>query len=154
MDKALARLSAVPPQPEGPAAAQAPTPAPRPMDPAAIEPHPPATTMFLKVPAPPPSAATPHPQPPSSPIAHTGSAAPPPSLRLPASASSKSSSPLDMENLIAGRWLNRIGITAVLVSVSYFLKYAFDNNWIGPGGGASPSAFCWAPPCCPGATGC
>lgn len=42
--------------------------------------------------------------------------------------------PLDMENLIAGKWFNRIGIVALLFAVSYFLKFAFDNNWIGPSG--------------------
>src|SRR5260370_13749401 len=31
-------------------------------------------------------------------------------------------------------WLNWIGIIAILGGVSYFIKYAFDNNWIGPGG--------------------
>jgi len=40
----------------------------------------------------------------------------------------------DLEARIGTHWLNRIGITAVLVGVSYFLKYAFDNNWIGPAG--------------------
>jgi uncharacterized membrane protein len=30
--------------------------------------------------------------------------------------------------------LNRIGIAALLIGVSYFLKFAFDNNWIGPTG--------------------
>ena len=40
----------------------------------------------------------------------------------------------DLESRIGTHWLNRIGITAVLVGVSYFLKYAFDNNWIGPAG--------------------
>jgi len=40
----------------------------------------------------------------------------------------------DMEQLIAGRWLNRIGIVALLLAVSFFLKYAFDNDWIGPRG--------------------
>jgi uncharacterized membrane protein len=44
------------------------------------------------------------------------------------------SSPLDLEALIAGRWLNRIGILALIIAVSFFLKYAFDNNWIGPTG--------------------
>ena len=44
------------------------------------------------------------------------------------------STPLDLETLIAGRWFNRIGIVALLVAVSYFLKLAFDNNWIGPSG--------------------
>ena len=41
---------------------------------------------------------------------------------------------LDMEQLIAGHWLNRIGIVALLLAVSFFLKYAFDNDWIGPRG--------------------
>ena len=46
----------------------------------------------------------------------------------------KTGSPLDLEHLIAGRWFNRIGILALIVTVSLFLKYAFDNNWIGPSG--------------------
>jgi uncharacterized membrane protein len=46
----------------------------------------------------------------------------------------KSASSLDLEMLIAGRWLNRIGIVALITAVSFFLKYAFDNNWIGPSG--------------------
>jgi len=40
----------------------------------------------------------------------------------------------DLEARIGSHWLNRIGIAAVLIGVSYFLKYAFDNNWIGPAG--------------------
>ena len=40
----------------------------------------------------------------------------------------------DLEKKIGQYWLNRIGIIAVLIGVSYFLKYAFDNNWVGPGG--------------------
>lgn len=40
----------------------------------------------------------------------------------------------DLESRIGSQWLNRIGIVAVLIGVSYFLKYAFDNNWIGPAG--------------------
>jgi uncharacterized membrane protein len=50
------------------------------------------------------------------------------------SSQAKSSSAMDLETRIAGRWLNRIGITAVIVAVTFFLKYAFDNNWIGPSG--------------------
>lgn len=34
----------------------------------------------------------------------------------------------------SGRFLGKLGIGAVLVGVSFFLKYAFDNNWIGPTG--------------------
>lgn len=41
---------------------------------------------------------------------------------------------IDFESEIGGQWLNRVGIVAVLVGVSYFLKYAFDSRWIGPGG--------------------
>jgi len=41
---------------------------------------------------------------------------------------------IDLESRIASHWFNRIGIAALLVGVSYFLKFAFDNNWIGPAG--------------------
>src|ERR1700719_4057892 len=40
----------------------------------------------------------------------------------------------DLESRIGSHWLNRIGITALLIGVSYFLKFAFDSNWIGPAG--------------------
>ncbi len=40
----------------------------------------------------------------------------------------------DLEKRIGQYWLNRIGIVAVLVGVSYFLKWAFDNDLIGKGG--------------------
>lgn len=39
-----------------------------------------------------------------------------------------------LEKRIGQYWLNRIGIAAVLFGVSFFLKWAFDNNLIGPGG--------------------
>ncbi|MGZ4809978.1 MAG: DUF2339 domain-containing protein [Thermoanaerobaculia bacterium] len=38
----------------------------------------------------------------------------------------------NLESLIGAHWLNRIGIAAVLVGVAYFLKYAFENEWVGP----------------------
>lgn len=40
----------------------------------------------------------------------------------------------NLEKKIGQYWLNRIGIVAILIGVSYFLKYAFENNWIGPTG--------------------
>src|SRR5208283_303892 len=40
----------------------------------------------------------------------------------------------DLESRIGSHWLNRIGIAALLIGISYFLKFAFDNNWIGPAG--------------------
>jgi len=41
---------------------------------------------------------------------------------------------VDLESRIGSHWLNRIGIAALLIGVSYFLKFAFENNWIGPAG--------------------
>ncbi len=40
----------------------------------------------------------------------------------------------NLESRIGSHWLNRIGITAVLICAAYFLKFAFDSQWIGPGG--------------------
>jgi uncharacterized membrane protein len=40
----------------------------------------------------------------------------------------------DLETRIGGNWFNRIGIIAVALGVGFFLKYAFDNQWIGPWG--------------------
>jgi uncharacterized membrane protein len=40
----------------------------------------------------------------------------------------------DLESLIGGRWFNWLGIIAVIVGTSFFLKYAFDRQWIGPTG--------------------
>src|SRR5262245_61721090 len=60
------------------------------------------------------------------PISTIQDSTPPPSLAL------DSETEAELESKIGGRWLNRIGILAMLIGVSYFLKYAFDNNWIGP----------------------
>ena len=40
----------------------------------------------------------------------------------------------DLEGNIGGKWFARIGITALVLGVSFLLKYAFDNNWIGETG--------------------
>ena len=40
----------------------------------------------------------------------------------------------DLESRIGSHWLNRIGIAAVLIGISYFLKFAFENDWIGASG--------------------
>ena len=39
-----------------------------------------------------------------------------------------------LEENIGGKWFARIGITALVLGVSFFLKYAFDNDWIGETG--------------------
>jgi uncharacterized membrane protein len=48
--------------------------------------------------------------------------------------SDQTSYPPDLETRIAGRWFNRVGILTLIIAVSFFLKYAFDNDWIGPSG--------------------
>jgi len=47
----------------------------------------------------------------------------------------------DLESLIGGRWFNWIGIIAVTFGVAFFLKFAFDKQWIGPGARVSLSAL-------------
>jgi uncharacterized membrane protein len=36
----------------------------------------------------------------------------------------------EWETLIGGKLLNRIGALALIIGMGFFLKYAFDNNWI------------------------
>jgi uncharacterized membrane protein len=55
--------------------------------------------------------------------------APAPGVRL----ETVPSPPDSLERRIGSQWLNRIGVVAVLIGVSYFLKLAFDNGWVGPG---------------------
>lgn len=76
--------------------------------------------------APPPPLPVPSVTPPAQPI-------PPRVPGVAARVSARPNAP-DLESRIGSHWLNRIGISAVLIGVSYFLKYAFDNNWIGPTG--------------------
>ncbi len=40
----------------------------------------------------------------------------------------------DLEFHIGGTWLNRIGVVTIIFGIAYFLKYSFDNAWIGPTG--------------------
>jgi uncharacterized membrane protein len=40
----------------------------------------------------------------------------------------------DFESLVGGSWFNWLGIIAVTLGVGFFLKYAFDNQWIGATG--------------------
>ena len=55
-----------------------------------------------------------------------------PPLRIPSTEPTPEAEQL--ESRIGKLWLNRIGIFAILIGVSYFIKYAFDNGWIGPTG--------------------
>jgi len=70
-------------------------------------------------------------------VGMTGTVPPPPIPPRPAMppfAQPPQRSAEDLEGTIGKLWLNRIGIVAILLGVSYFLKYAFDNGWIGEGG--------------------
>lgn len=96
--------------------------------------------LHLQTPLPTPQVATALPTPagpaaipalPSQAASESTHPAPPPPLF--ATLSAKEESP-DLEARIGSHWLNRIGIAAVLIGVSYFLKLAFDSNWIGPAG--------------------
>jgi uncharacterized membrane protein len=56
--------------------------------------------------------------------------------------------PDSLERRIGSQWLNRVGVIAVLVGASYFLKLAFDNGWVGPGlrvliGVIAGVGLCW-----------
>ncbi len=95
---------------------------------------PPATPQAQPTAPPFPSQSTASGQPVSGPPppARPREVASPPALAPPRI--SKKPSASDLEALIGGRWFNRIGIIALLFAVSYFLKLAFDNNWIGPAG--------------------
>src|SRR5436190_2788698 len=43
----------------------------------------------------------------------------------------------DLEARIGGNWFNRIGVVAIFLGVTFFLKYAVDKEWIGPAGRVS-----------------
>jgi len=60
---------------------------------------------------------------------------PPPAASQPPASSRRGG--VDLEARIGGNWFNRIGIIAICFGVAFFLKYAFDNEWIGPGGRVS-----------------
>ncbi len=82
---------------------------------------------------PPPPLARPAPSAPS--FASTAAAVAPLAQRpAPSSIAGKPASTGDLEGKIGKVWLNRIGIVAILCGATYFLKYAFDNNWIGASG--------------------
>ena len=40
----------------------------------------------------------------------------------------------DWEQILGGNWLARVGVLALIIGVAFFLKLAFDNDWIGPTG--------------------
>jgi len=78
-------------------------------------------TLPDTLPPPPPRAlrAQPHPRP----VVHAERTAPPPALAPPAR---------DLEQWFGQRALLVVGVLALLAATAFFLKYAFDRNWIRP----------------------
>jgi uncharacterized membrane protein len=84
--------------------------------------------------APPSRPQSERPEPAPSPVAQASLGSAPPSPRTPElRIDPATSQPDSLERRIGSQWLNRVGVVAVLVGVSYFLKLAFDYGWIGPG---------------------
>src|SRR5690348_10148700 len=91
--------------------------------------------LQMAAPAPAPSAPV-RAEPPTavgSPVS-TQRQAPPPLIPPRPAMAASGKSQANLESRIGSHWLNRIGIAAMLIGVSYFLKFAFENNWIGPAG--------------------
>jgi uncharacterized membrane protein len=40
--------------------------------------------------------------------------------------------PREWEQILGGSWLARIGALSLIIGVAFFLKFAFENNWLGP----------------------
>jgi uncharacterized membrane protein len=70
---------------------------------------------------------------PSKPVAPVTTPAPhveaPPRIGKPAMVKKR-----EWEQILGGRWLARIGVLALVIGIAFFLKFAFDNDWIGPTG--------------------
>jgi uncharacterized membrane protein len=70
---------------------------------------------------------------PPAPVVSPAPSTPPPMTPLPAMPlppMPPSRTREEWESLIGGKLLNRIGAIALILGVGFFLKYAFDNNWI------------------------
>ncbi len=70
---------------------------------------------------------------PPAPVVSPAPSTPPPMTPLPAMPlppMPPSRTREEWEALIGGKLLNRIGAFALILGVGFFLKYAFDNNWI------------------------
>lgn len=76
-----------------------------------------------------------HPQVPPQPsrLVRPPAPPPPPPPTVPPAAAPKKPE-WNLEALIGGKWLNRVGVVLVIFGVAFFLKYAFDNRWIGETG--------------------
>ena len=121
------------PPPIAPVAPQIPPEAPRAF--------PPVAPSIAATPQPPVSAQA-QISPPSSPLLQTPQAGKHVVYTAPHAGGAKP--PEDFENVVAGRWLNYVGIIAILFAAAFFIEYAFENNWIGPRGRIGIGIICGA----------
>ncbi len=70
----------------------------------------------------------------TSPPPRTSAAAPPSFAAATAAPATSGTGGSNLESKIGKVWLNYIGIFAILIGVSFFLKYAFDSDMIGHAG--------------------
>src|SRR5215467_418873 len=73
-----------------------------------------------------------HPAPPAQAAAAGAFGAPSKTTRPSAAPPPPSRNRAEWEALIGGKLLNRIGALALIIGVFFFLKYAYDKNWIPP----------------------
>jgi len=48
----------------------------------------------------------------------------------------------DLEKFIGENLVNKIGIAILVLAIGFFVKYAIDNNWVGPAGRVGIGIFC------------
>ena len=68
---------------------------------------------------------------PPSPIAQAPSPVSPPQASFAPAATAHGIHAADVESIIGRRWLGWAAIALILFAAAFFLKYAFDNRWIG-----------------------
>lgn len=50
----------------------------------------------------------------------------------------------DLEKFIGENLINKIGIAILVLAIGFFVKYAIDNNWVGPAGRVAIGVLCGA----------
>jgi uncharacterized membrane protein len=118
-----ATAPATPVEPAAPVAPAAPITPATPGEPATVEA--PATALAVE-----PRAVEPAPLSGPPPVAPEPLAAEAP----PAAPATRPARVGDLEDRLGARGLNRVGVLVLIVGIAFFLKYAFENAWIGPAG--------------------
>ena len=67
----------------------------------------------------------------ATPLSQPRPASAPPSFAPPTFDQPKAKPRLSIEMRIGGNWFQRIGVVAVILGILFFLKYAYDQKWIG-----------------------